>query len=107
MDDLAVGSILEREELDFAMFGRSKVRQYESKPPSKPNPTLYQEDFTLQSEDDLNQMESILNRSDNYNPSRKAGSSSAPKARSLDVDNLDFNAYISQQENDSNVSLFD
>eukprot|EP00604_Paraphysomonas_vestita_P002220 CAMPEP_0174819294 /NCGR_PEP_ID=MMETSP1107-20130205/2432_1 /TAXON_ID=36770 /ORGANISM="Paraphysomonas vestita, Strain GFlagA" /LENGTH=313 /DNA_ID=CAMNT_0016032497 /DNA_START=29 /DNA_END=970 /DNA_ORIENTATION=- len=109
-DDLAVGQILEREELDFETFGRSKVRQYEPKPVTKPNPTIYQDDFILQDEDDLNEMESILSGKKSsgyetktkYNPSKTKSTSIS----TIDVDSLDINAYISQQEN-SGGGLFD
>lgn len=107
---MAVGRILEREELDFETFGRSNVRQYEPAKPVKSNPTLYQDDFILQDEDEFNQMESVLSgkKSSGYEskPKYSANKSSSITSTTIDVDSLDINAYISQQENNSG-GLFD
>jgi hypothetical protein len=135
LDDLAVGSLLEREELDFAMFGKSnvphpsidvffiktnlsslflQVRQYDAAPPTSARPKIYKEDYTVQSEDMLNEMESILVDSGNamrYTQQRKtepsfSAASAAPTTVDVDINAFDINAYINQQEEDSNVSLF-
>lgn len=114
LDDLAVGSLLEREELDFAMFGKSNVRQYDAVPPTSARPKIYKEDYTVQSEDMLNEMESLLVDSGNamrYTQQRKtepsfSSASAAPTTVDVDINAFDINAYINQQEEDSNVSLF-
>lgn len=100
--------MLEREELDFDMFGRSNVKQYQAQPVSKSKATLYQEDFSIQSEDEFNQMESILNESQSTKKYSSASTKSSKTVSSTDIDinSFDINAYISQQENDNNVSLF-
>jgi hypothetical protein len=109
LDDLAVGGILEREELDFNMFGRSNVKQYDTPQPVNPSkPTLYQDDFTLETEDEFNEMESILNQtqsSKKYSTAIKT-STKTDSSSSIDINSFDINAYISQQESDNNVSLF-
>ena len=110
MDDLAVGGILEREELDFDMFGRSNVKQYDApKVANKSKPTLYQDDFTLETEDEFNQMESILNETQatkKYSSASKTTTKTDTSSSSIDINSFDINAYISQQESDNNVSLF-
>ncbi|CAE7780727.1 unnamed protein product [Symbiodinium microadriaticum] len=110
-DDLGVADIMEREELDFDLFGKSNVRQMEGHvATSQPAPKVYQEDLRLQSEDDLAAMEAVLN-----SPTPAAAASRSPEAAAeqsqkqlaFDASNLDINAYIMQQESDSSVSLFD
>lgn len=111
MDDLAVGGILEREELDFNMFGKSNIKQYDAPHTtnkSKPA-TLYQDDFTLETEDEFNQMESILNQtqsSKKYSSLSQTTTKTDSSSSSIDINSFDINAYISQQESDNNVSLF-
>jgi hypothetical protein len=108
LDDLAVGEMLEREELDFETFGKSNVRQYEPQLAKKTQSTLYQDDFTLESEDDFNQMESVLSQTQSttkYSTKSATSNKTGPSA-AIDINSFDINAYISQQENDNNVSLF-
>jgi hypothetical protein len=108
LDDLAVGEMLEREELDFDTFGKSNVRQYEPQLAKKTQSTLYQDDFTLESEDEFNQMESILSETQStkkYSNTTSTTNKAGP-ATAIDINSFDINAYISQQESDNDVSLF-
>mmetsp|Transcript_4014 Transcript_4014/g.6231 ORF Transcript_4014/g.6231 Transcript_4014/m.6231 type:complete len:289 (+) Transcript_4014:75-941(+) len=113
-EDLGVGRIMEREELDFGMFGKSSVRQYEpTAEPSAPHPQIYMEDLSLQSEDVFAEMEDMLSSKEtntapitSINDTQKsAAKETSPQL--LDPSTMDINAYITQQESDNTVSLFD
>lgn len=113
MDDLGVSNIMEREVLDFDLFGKSNVRQLEGADPSPAAP-IYQEDLRLESEDEFAAMEAVLNSSSTSYSASKAATSSTfaseeeKKQTAFDASNLsDIDAYISQQQGSEEVSLFD
>ena len=109
VDDLAVADIMEREDLDFDLFGKSNVRQFDGAP-SAPAQKVYQEDLRLHSDDDFAAMEAALSSSTpqgHVSGSRRAPAAVEEKRETLDTSTLDINAYIMQQESDGNVSLFD
>jgi hypothetical protein len=114
LDDLGVSNIMEREELDFDLFGKSKVRQLDAPPEAlAPAPKIYQEDLTLQSEDEFAAMEAVLNASASMASLSfvsAAGSDShlfVGAGAALDASTMDINAYIMQQESEGGAGLFD
>lgn len=109
LDDLGVSNIMEREELDFDLFGKSKVRQLDALSDTPTTaPKIYQEDLTLQSEDEFAAMEAVLSTSSVTKPSFiGATETRAIPTAYVDTSTLDINAYIMQQESDSGAGLFD
>ena len=108
---MGVSNIMEREVLDFDLFGKSNVRQLDGADPSHAAP-IYQEDLRLESEDEFAAMEAVLNSSStSYSVSKAATSTFASeekKQTAYDASNLsDIDAYISQQQGSEEVSLFD
>lgn len=124
--DLGVGAIIEREELDFDMFGKSHVRQYESSPATSAasegntskqqgtskNSAIRKDDLVLESSDVLSDFESFVSGKENAKKvSSSSGASdflSRTEVKSVTVDSsYDIDAYISQQEESSGGGLFD
>ena len=129
IEDLGVGAIMEREELDFDMFGKSNVRQFEpmqreddeassnsgqQKTNSTATSTVRKDDLILESNDILSDFESLL--SDEGSTKKPTVVSASPSSVSnsktatsnVVVDNsYDIDAYISQQEESSGGGLFD
>jgi hypothetical protein len=111
-DDLSVGKILEREdELDFDMFGKSSVKQTtDGKQPSKIT-VATKDDMKIVSGDYLADLESVFTPS-TLNPKKKTSGISndidfsAALSADINPDSLDIDAYISQEANDGEVSLF-
>ena len=120
INDLGVGAILEREELDFDLFGKSKVRQYESlenADTTKNNEgnmgAVRKDDLVLESSDVLSDFESMLSDKGNSKRTTAASynstttSSSTPSKAVVVDSSYDIDAYISQQEESSGGGLFD
>ena len=101
IEDLGVGAIMEREELDFDMFGKSNVRQFEP----------------MQREDDEASSNSGQQKTNSEGSTKKptvvsaspsSVSNSKTATSNVVVDNsYDIDAYISQQEESSGGGLFD
>lgn len=120
INDLGVGAIMEREELDFDMFGKSSVRQYEPMETDESHAThradknsaVGKDDLVLESNDILSDFETMLSEG-----SKKKSSVSSPvvtttttsvTANAIVVDNSsDIDAYISQQQESEGGGLFD
>lgn len=120
---------MEREELDFDMFGKSSVRQYEpmqtgegdSGPHKESNTSatssVRKDDLILESNDILSDFESLLSDKGTskksatvISPSSSTAASSSSSTASANVvvnSSYDIDAYISQQEEDSGGGLFD
>jgi hypothetical protein len=118
---------MEREDLDFDMFGKSSVRQYEPMETDDVNSrkenaisTVRKDDLILESNDILSDFESLLSdkgaskKSSSTVPLASAstavyGSQAAEKSKAVVMDNsYDIDAYISQQEEGSGGGgLFD
>lgn len=119
INDLGVGAIMEREELDFDMFGKSNVRQFEpmetddsqSVHQRDKNSAVGKDDLVIESNDILSDFESMLSEG-----SKKKSTVSSPvvatttnaAAKAIVVDNSsDIDAYISQQQESEGGGLFD
>mmetsp|Transcript_2635 Transcript_2635/g.4803 ORF Transcript_2635/g.4803 Transcript_2635/m.4803 type:complete len:287 (-) Transcript_2635:266-1126(-) len=119
INDLGVGAIMEREELDFDMFGKSNVRQFESMETDDShvthqrdkNSAVGKDDLVLESNDILSDFESMLSEGN-----QKKSTVSSPvvtttanvTAKAIVVDNSsDIDAYISQQQESDGGGLFD
>lgn len=114
INDLAVGAIMEREELDFDMFGKSKLRQYEPMDTTKKGGAsgiVGSDDLVLESSDVFSDFESLLSDSGKSKKSTISAvkvSSTSPTSKTVVVDSAyDIDAYISQQEESGGGGLFD
>lgn len=136
IEDLGVGAIMEREELDFDMFGKSSVRQYEpmerdesksgnvqkeTNSAATATSSVRKDDLILESNDNiLSDFESLLSDNNEMGTTKTKNStvssstntstaiSSDTVATNVVVDNsYDIDAYISQQEEGGGGGLFD
>lgn len=115
IDDLGVGAIMERENLDFDMFGKSNIRQYEQRKSSDGNTAdktgkIRKDDLELESTDVLDEFESFVSLKEDKTPRAPISSSNSlsnNESSSVVLDSShDIDAYISQQE-ESSGGLFD
>lgn len=114
--DLSVGRILEREELDFDMFGKSDIRQSANGAPQPPKSSTAgngrREDLSVVSGDVLSDFDSIFSPpAVTSKPKKQAAKSavdeSAPPSMLVDSDALDIDSYINSQfQDESSASLF-
>jgi hypothetical protein len=112
VDDLTVGRLMEREELDFALFGKSKIQAFGTQVKAAPLSSIKKEIFDIEEVDDLNELEKATDSLPSnvtksiYSFDFNAMDSTFNSTSEVDIANLDLNAYIAQQESDNGGGLF-